>query len=161
MADNKAFADIKIPKDINLPDSLQRIETLESNLADLLRRFNTLETQKDPLYVTRKVEACYGEMNRLNRTNSEIMNALKSYGLDDKWAELFTDEQIKALYMQSGLTQAEVKQFILKNILQDSEKEDLTQQMVSQYCNGNVSNILARSRIGQYFRRSMIKAMAK
>lgn len=149
MADKKTLTDA------------ERLDILEKKHADLLHRYNALETQKDPLYVIRRVEACYGEMNRLNRTNSEIMNALRSYGLDDKWAELFTDEQIKALYMQSGLTQAEVKQFILKNILQDSDKDDLTQQMVSQYCNGNISNILARSKIGQYFRRSTIKNLAK
>jgi len=127
-------------------------------LKDVDKKLDAILTRRDPMYITQKVEGCYSVMRKLEQKYNEILIKLNSYALEDKYAELFTDDEIKEFYMQSGLTQQQVKEFIVKRIL---DKEDITMQAVSLYCTGQIKDLLVRSKIGKYFRREMLAKMGK
>ena len=73
---------------------------------------------------------------------------------DDKFIEVFTNEEIRKFYRESGLSTQDVKLFIEKNI---TKGEKVSTQTVFRYENGEIENLKIRSVIGKYFRSEYCK----
>jgi len=130
----------------------QRIYDLEQSVKRLNAKMTDVETKKDPLYITRQMVALKQDCNDIRKQNTALIEKINALNLDDKYLELFKDDEIKELYIQSGLSQQEVKEFLIKNVLNEQEKTEITGQGVSDYCNGKIKGLRARSKIGKYFR---------
>jgi disulfide oxidoreductase YuzD len=112
-----------------------------------------LEDRKDPRYISNVVEQNNQVVAEVLEVVAGIKRKLKEYALESKYLEIFEPEEIKKLYVESGLTQAEVGDFIKNEIYGGQE---VSPAMISKHCSGEIKDLLWRSIIGKYFRREII-----
>jgi hypothetical protein len=130
------------------------LQQLEIFVKDLDSRIQDMETIKNPIGMQGKIDHIYGEIEHLTNTLSEIIHKLNAFAKDEKYIELFSDSEIKEMYLSSDLTSTEIKKYIEKNILND---EKISMSTVSRYTNGHIEDLKIRSQIGKYLRHENIK----
>jgi hypothetical protein len=127
----------------------KEIETLKARYRDLESRVQETENYKNPLSTEGRLISTMQMLEDMLNQMSTLQNKIKSFEKDEKFVEVFTDVDIKDLYTNSGLSTNIVKAWLEKNF---NDGKDLTMATVSNYLNGNVKDMLARSMLGRYLR---------
>jgi hypothetical protein len=135
------------------------LQQLETFVKDLDSRIQDMELIKNPIGIQGKIDHIYSEIENLTNTISEILNKLNAFAKDDKYIEIFTDTEIKEMYLASSLTSNEIKKYIETHLLGNNEK--ISMSTVSRYTNGHIEDLLIRSKIGRYLRYEIIKQNKK
>jgi len=123
-------------------------------IKDLESRVIELEMIKNPSNVVGQIQGLFDSMETLTKGITDIKTKILSYDLDERYLEIFTNEDLKTLYNNSGRGAIDVKIFIQKYIYNG---EDVSLSTVSRYVNGEIEDLQIRSKLGKYFRNAALK----
>ena len=127
----------------------ERIKKLESAMQNVLNRVNDLETMRNPDEVVGKVCLLEQQIDEIRTLISDVNIKLNAYLNEDKFIEIFSDEEFKQLYMDSGLVAKDVSKLIEKKY---GTEIDSSVSNVSKIINGQRNNLELRSYLGKIFR---------
>ena len=125
-------------------------------LRDLDSRLHEIENFRSPVTIQNRVQFQFQLIDEISQTMSGIMQKLKEFDIDERFIELFTDDEIKKFYEASGLTGTDVKKFIDK-----VEKKDVSMPTISMYVNAKINDLNIRSLLGRFFRHEALKKTKK
>ena len=92
----------------------ERIKKLELAMQNVLNRVSDLETMRNPDEVVGKVCLLEQQIDEIRTLISDVNIKLNAYLKEDKFIEVFSDEEFKQLYMDSGLVAKDVSKLIEK-----------------------------------------------
>ena len=101
------------------------LKKLEAKTDNLVNRVNDLETMRNPDEVIGKVLILEQELDEIKTAISDLNIKLNAYVNTDKYIELFSDEEFKELYMNSGFVAKDVAKLIEKKF--KDQKRDYKQ----------------------------------
>ena len=127
----------------------ERIKKLELAMQNVLNRVNDLETMRNPDEVVGKVCLLEQQIDEIRTLISDVNIKLNAYLNEDKFIEIFSDEEFKQLYMDSGLVAKDVSKLIEKKY---GTEIDSSVSNVSKIINGQRNNLELRSYLGKIFR---------
>jgi len=81
--------------------SEEDIRILKGQVAGLESRLSEIETIRDPQRANVRIDAMIAEQERQHTLIEELSNKLNAFVKDDKFIELFTDEEFRVLYDNS------------------------------------------------------------
>lgn len=122
---------------------------LEQRLNDLANRVNDLETMRNPDEVVGKVCFLEQQIDEIRTSVADLNNKVNSFLNEDKFIEVFSDEEFKQLYMDSGLVAKDVAKLIERKF---GEEIDTSAPNISKIINGQRNNLELRSYLGKLFR---------
>lgn len=122
---------------------------LEQRLNDLTNRVNDLETMRNPDEVVGKVCFLEQQIDEIRTSVADLNNKVNSFLNEDKFIEVFSDEEFKQLYMDSGLVAKDVAKLIERKF---GEEIDTSAPNISKIINGQRNNLELRSYLGKLFR---------
>ena len=122
---------------------------LEQRLNDLANRVNDLETMRTPDEVVGKVCFLEQQIDEIRTSVADLNNKVNSFLNEDKFIEVFSDEEFKQLYMDSGLVAKDVAKLIERKF---GEEIDTSAPNISKIINGQRNNLELRSYLGKLFR---------
>lgn len=129
------------------------IKKLEARIENLTNRVNDLETMRNPDEVVGKVCLLEQAQDDIRTAISETNIKLNAYVNDEKFIELFTDEEFKKLYMESGLVAKDVAKLIEIKF----KEQDVSAPAISKIINGQIGSLQLRSYLGKQFRYEIAK----
>lgn len=133
----------------------ETVDAINQRLKDMDSRILELENIKAPQNVYGKIESLFQTMDNIQSTVDGLRSKLESYLKGEKSSiEEFTNEQLKAFYVNSGLNQLEAKKYIEKTFFEGKEVSPST---VSRHLNGEIENIKTRSILGKWLRAQCIE----
>lgn len=138
-------------------DLEQKVKTLEGKIDNLINRISDLETMRNPDEVVGKVALLEQYQDEIRTAVSETNIKLNAYLNDDKYIEVFTDDEFKKLYMESGFVAKDVAKIIerkFKNI-------DTSAPAISKIISGQIGSLELRSYLGKQFRYEIAKRKDK
>lgn len=127
----------------------ERINKLELAMQNVLNRLSDLETMRNPDEVVGKVCLLEQQIDEIRTLISDVNIKLNAYLKEDKFIEIFSDEEFKQLYMDSGLVAKDVSKLIEKKY---GTEIDSSVSNVSKIINGQRNNLELRSYLGKIFR---------
>lgn len=127
----------------------ERIKKLELAMQNVLNRVSDLETMRNPDEVVGKVCLLEQQIDEIRTLISDVNIKLNAYLKEDKFIEVFSDEEFKQLYMDSGLVAKDVSKLIEKKY---GTEIDSSVSNVSKIINGQRNNLELRSYLGKIFR---------
>lgn len=127
----------------------QRINKLELSMQNIINRVSDLETMRNPDEVVGKVGLLEQQIDEVRTSISDLSIKLNAYLNENKFIELFSDEEFKQLYMDSGLVAKDVAKLIEKKFGQEI---DTSAPNISKIINGQRNNLELRSYLGKIFR---------
>ena len=133
----------------------EEIKQLNQKIDNLQFQVDDLKTVRDPLRANQRIDLLQQQLSDFGVKIEELSQKLNSYAQDDKYIELFTDEEFKLLYNNSGLGAKDVA-----NLIKASKKfkdMDSTPPTVSKIINGERGSIELRSYLGKQFRFAIAK----
>jgi len=119
-------------------------------------RLQGIENFRGSPQIQNKVQWQFELIENMANTMSQVMQKLNMFSLDDKFLELYTDDELKKYYVLSGLTQSEVKTFLDKTL-----RRDIPQPTISLYVNGKMDDLKLRGILGNYFKGEALKKTKK
>lgn len=122
---------------------------LEQRVNDLINRINDLETMRNPDEVVGKVCFLEQQIDEIRTSVADLNNKVNSFLNEDKFIEVFSDEEFKQLYMDSGLVAKDVAKLIERKF---GEEIDTSAPNISKIINGQRNNLELRSYLGKIFR---------
>ena len=122
---------------------------LEQRLNDLTNRVNDLETMRNPDEIVGKVLLLEQQIDEIRTSVADLNNKVNSFLNEDKFLEVFSDEEFKQLYMDSGLVAKDVAKLIERKF---GEEIDTSAPNISKIINGQRNNLELRSYLGKIFR---------
>ena len=130
-------------------ETILTAEEFRTRMTDMDSRMLELENIKNPLTVSGRIEHAMSQIEELTDKVSEVMRKMKAFDFDERFLELFTDEQIYKYYEQSGIRMNEMKDFISKNFFKGKE---VSLPTASNYVNGQIKDLKIRSILGKHLR---------
>lgn len=131
------------------------IEQLESRINDIQYQIDDLKTVRDPLRANQRIDLLQQQLSDFGVKIAELEQRLNSYVKEDKYIELFTDDEFKMLYNNSGLGAKDVASLMKDN---DKFKDmDSTPPTISKIINGKRGSLKLRSYLGKQFRFAITK----
>lgn len=127
----------------------ERVKKLELAMQNIINRVSDLETMRNPDEVVGKVCLLEQQIDEIRTLISDVNIKLNAYLNEDKFIEVFTDEEFKELYMNSGLVAKDVSKLIEKKY---GEEIDTSAPNISKIINGQRNNLELRSYLGKIFR---------
>lgn len=127
----------------------QRINKLELAMQNIINRVSDLETMRNPDEVVGKVGLLEQQIDEVRTSISDLSIKLNAYLNENKFIELFSDEEFKQLYKDSGLVAKDVAKLIKKKFGQEI---DTSAPNISKIINGQRNNLELRSSLGKIFR---------
>ena len=100
----------------------EELRVLKGQIANLENRLSEIETIRDPQRANVRIDAMIAEQEAQHSLIEELSNKMNAFVKDDKFIELFTDEEFRTLYDNSGLNSKDVD--ILGDILRESVEND-------------------------------------
>ena len=131
------------------------IEQLESRINDIQHQINDLKTVRDPLRANQRIDLLEQKIEAFGVRIEELGQKLNSYAKDDKFIELFTDDEFKMLYKNSGLGAKEVASLIKAN--EKFKNVDTSAPAISKIVNGTIGSLELRNYLGKQFRFAITK----
>lgn len=131
------------------------IEQLENRINDMQFQIDDLKTVRDPLRANQRIDLLQQQLSVFGVKIEELGQKLNSYAKDDKYIELFTDEEFKMLYNNSGLGAKEVASLIKAN--EKFKDMDTSAPRISQIISGERGSLELRSYLGKQFRFAITK----
>jgi hypothetical protein len=129
------------------------IEQLMVRIQDLENQVSDLKNQREPATLQFKLNYTQTAMDTINNKINELEAFVEKFNTEDKWVEIFTKEEIKSLYKQSGLVLTDIQGFIGKLY----GRTDITLENASLYIEQGYGDIRAISRLGKYLRGKVLK----
>jgi hypothetical protein len=115
-------------------------------------RLQGIENFRSSPNIQNKIQWQFELIEQMANTMSQVMQKLNMFDLDDRFLEIYTDDEIKKYYILSGLTQTEVKTFIDKVL-----GKDTPQPTISLWVNGRTDDLKLRGILGNYFKGEALK----
>lgn len=131
------------------------IEQLEQRVKDLQFQVDDLKTIREPMRATERINLLEYQLNQLGTKIDEMNNRLNAYVKDDKYLEVFTPEEFKTLYLNSGLGAKDIANLMQMN--EKFKKLDSTPPTISKIINGERGSLELRSYLGKQFRFAITK----
>lgn len=131
------------------------IEQLENQIKNIEFQLDDLKNTRDPLRANQRIDLLQQQLEVFGQKIDELNNKLNSFCKDDKFIEIFTDEEFKLLYQNSGLGAKDVSSLIKAN--QKYKDMDTSAPTVSKIISGERGNIELRSYLGKQFRFAIAK----
>ena len=131
------------------------IEQLEQRVKDLQFQVDDLKTVREPMRATERINLLEYQIGQLATKIDEMNNRLNAYVKDDKYLEVFTPEEFKTLYLNSGLGAKDIA-----NLMQMNEKFkdlDSAPQTINKIVNSERGSLELRSYLGKQFRFAITK----
>ncbi len=135
----------------------QKVKKLEGKIDNLINRISDLETMRNPDEVVGKVALLEQYQDEIRTAVSETNIKLNAYLNDDKYIELFTDEELKKLYMESGFVAKDVAKIIERKF----KNVDTSAPAISKIISGQIGSLELRSYLGKQFRYEIAKRKDK
>lgn len=131
------------------------LKELENRVNDIQFQLDDLKNVREPMRASERINFMEYQLNELGTKIDEMNNRLNAYVKEDKFLELFTDEEFKNLYKSSGLGAKDVANLMKMN---DKFKElDSTPQTINKIVNGERGSLELRSYLGKQFRFAITK----
>ena len=131
------------------------LKELENRVNDIQFQLDDLKNVREPMRANERINFMEYQLNELGTKIDEMNNRLNAYVKEDKFLELFTDEEFKNLYKSSGLGAKDVANLMKMN---DKFKElDSTPQTINKIVNGERGSLELRSYLGKQFRLAITK----
>lgn len=132
---------------------MQNVQGMQGQIENLKNRISDLETMRSPDEVVGKVVHLEEQQDELRTAIANTNIKLQAYLNDDKYLEVFTEEEFKTLYMESGFVAKDVAKLIemkFTNI-------DTSAPAISKIINGQIGSLELRSYLGKQFRYEIAK----
>jgi hypothetical protein len=130
----------------------KKVEMLENRLKDFDNRILEMEGRRSPDNVYNQIDDVYNRIETMTTNIDKILQRINTFNLDDKYVEIFSNEDLKNFYEQSGLSLPEIKQFVEKFIT----KENIDESTAYRYVVGEIKELRCRSKIGKFLREAAI-----
>lgn len=130
-------------------------EQLEQRLNDIQFQLDDVKNTRDPLRANQRIDLLEQKIEAFGVRIEELGQKLNAFGKDDKFIELFTDDEFKLLYKNSGLGAKDIA-----NLMKANEKfkdMDCTPPTISKIINGERGSLELRSYLGKQFRFAITK----
>jgi hypothetical protein len=131
----------------------KKYQGLQGQIENLKNRITDLETMRNPDEIAGKVILIEEWIDALKTSISNLNIKLEAYVNSNKYIELFTDEEFKNLYMESGLVAKDVAKLIEKKF----KNVDTSAPAISKIINGQIGSLELRSYLGKLFRYEIAK----
>ena len=128
----------------------EEIKQLENRINDIQFQIDDLKNVRDPLRANQRIDLLQTQLSDFGQKVDEINNRLNAYVKDDKYIEIFTDEEFKTLYQYSGLGSKDVAKLIQIN--EKFKDLDSSAPAISKIINGTIGSLELRSYLGKQFR---------
>lgn len=130
-------------------------EQLEQRINDIQCQVDDLKTVRDPLRANQRIDLLQKQLSDFGVKIEELGQKLNSYAKDDKYIELFSDDEFKLLYNNSGLGAKEVASLIKAN--EKFKDIDTSAPAISKIVNGTIGSLELRNYLGKQFRFAITK----
>lgn len=131
------------------------IEQLENRINDIQFQLDDVKNTRDPLRANQRIDLLEQKIEAFGVRIEELGQKLNSYAKDDKFIELFTDDEFKLLYNNSGLGAKEVASLIKAN--EKFKNVDTSAPAISKIVNGTIGSLELRNYLGKQFRFAITK----
>jgi hypothetical protein len=128
---------------------------------EVLNRFKDIQTQiddiaqwKNPSSVQNRLEEMNNRIEDVTAIMTQISLKLQTLDFDKKFLEEFSDEDMKNLYLESGLKIDDVAEFLRQNKFQGVTDFNGT---AYKYVNGQIKELDRRSIVGKFLRYHALK----
>lgn len=132
---------------------MQNVQGMQGQIENLKNRISDLETMRSPDEVVGKVVHLEEQQDELRTAISNTNIKLQAYLNDDRYIETFTNEEFKALYMESGFVAKDVAKLIERKFA----NIDTSAPAISKIINGQIGSLELRSYLGKQFRYEIAK----
>ena len=126
------------------------IKELENKVKDIQFQVDDLKNVRDPLRANQRIDLLQQQLEQFGVKITELDKKLEAFGNEDKYIELFTDDEFKLMYQNSGLLAKDVAALIKKN--NKFKDMDTSAPTISKIISGERGNIELRSYLGKQFR---------
>jgi capsule polysaccharide export protein KpsE/RkpR len=123
----------------DLETRLSHLEEQMKLIEDLLKEMNVWKVQG-------QLDQAMFLMDSLNTNVQDLKARVKANDMD-RIIFKYTEQEIKDLYTQSGLTANQVAEYLKKLLV----KEDISESTVSRYINCQLGDLEIRNNLGRYF----------
>lgn len=131
------------------------IEQLDQKIKDIQFQVDDLKNMREPLRATERINLLETQLSQLGIKIDEMNNRLNAYVKDDKYLEIFTPEEFKSLYQNSGLGAKDVAKLMQMN--EKFKDLDSTPQTINKIVNSERGSLELRSYLGKQFRFAIAK----
>lgn len=132
---------------------MQNVQGMQGQIENLKSRISDLETMRSPDEVVGKVVHLEEQQDELRTAISNTNLKLQAYLNDDKYIEVFTNEEFKKMYMESGFVAKDVAKLIERKFT----NIDTSAPAISKIINGQIGSLELRSYLGKQFRYEIAK----
>ena len=132
---------------------MQNVQGMQGQIENLKNRISDLETMRSPDEVVGKVVHLEEQQDELRTAISNTNIKLQAYLNDDKYIEVFTNEEFKKMYMESGFVAKDVAKLIERKFT----NIDTSAPAISKIINGQIGSLELRSYLGKQFRYEIAK----
>lgn len=132
---------------------MQNVQGMQGQIENLKNRISDLETMRSPDEVVGKVVHLEEQQDELRTAISNTNLKLQAYLNDDKYIEVFTNEEFKKMYMESGFVAKDVAKLIERKFT----NIDTSAPAISKIINGQIGSLELRSYLGKQFRYEIAK----
>jgi hypothetical protein len=130
-------------------------EQLEQRVNDIQFQLDDVKNTRDPLRANQRIDLLEQKIEAFGVRIEELGQKLNAFGKDDKYIELFTDDEFKLLYNNSGLGAKDVASLMKAN--EKFKDMDCTPPTISKIINGERGSLELRSYLGKQFRFAITK----
>ncbi|MCR4663661.1 MAG: hypothetical protein K5622_07265 [Endomicrobiaceae bacterium] len=131
------------------------IEQLEQKVKDIQFQLDDVKNTRDPLRANQRIDLLQQDLEKFNVKLTEMDKKIEAFGQDNKFLELFSDEEFKLLYRNSGLGAKDIAQLMKAN--EKFKDLDSAPQTINKIINGERGSLELRSYLGKQFRFAITK----
>ena len=128
----------------------EELKRIENKIQDIQFQVDDLKNVRDPLRANQRIDLLQQQLEQFGVKITELDKKLEAFGNEDKYIELFTDDEFKLMYQNSGLLAKDVAALIKKN--NKFKDMDTSAPTISKIISGERGNIELRSYLGKQFR---------
>ena len=126
------------------------IKELENKVKDIQFQLDDVKNTRDPLRANQRIDLLQQQLEQFGVKITELDKKIESFGNEDKYIELFTDDEFKLMYQNSGLLAKDVAALIKKN--NKFKDIDTSAPAISKIVSGTIGSLELRSYLGKQFR---------
>ena len=128
----------------------EELKRIENKIQDIQFQLDDVKNTRDPLRANQRIDLLQQQLEQFGVKITELDKKLEAFGNEDKYIELFTDDEFKLMYQNSGLLAKDVAALIKKN--NKFKDMDTSAPTISKIISGERGNIELRSYLGKQFR---------
>ena len=132
---------------------MQNVQGLQGQIENLKNRISDLETMRSPDEVVGKVCLLEEKVDEVVTSISDTNIKINAFLNIDKYVEVFSDEEFKKLYMESGFVAKDVAKLMQKKF----PELDNSAPAITKIINGQIGSLELRSYLGKQFRYEIAK----